>query len=133
MDDLERRYLNGVTVGDVNAVTEALKNGVNVNARNEENRTALMRASRRGRKMITQLLLDAGADINAVDDEQKTALMGAAKKGHAEVVDVLIENGADLRVVQEMLGHENITTTEIYTHIDTATWQGEVLKHHPRR
>ena len=45
----------------------------------------------------------------------------------------LIENGADLRVVQEMLGHENITTTEIYTHIDTATWQGEVLKHHPRR
>ena len=45
----------------------------------------------------------------------------------------LIENGADLRVVQEMLGHENITTTEIYTHIDTATWQSAVLKHHPRR
>ena len=45
----------------------------------------------------------------------------------------LIENGADLRVVQEMLGHESILTTEIYTHIDSATWQAEVLKHHPRK
>ena len=44
----------------------------------------------------------------------------------------LIENGADLRVVQEMLGNESILTTEIYTHIDTATWQKAVLEHHPR-
>ncbi len=43
----------------------------------------------------------------------------------------LIENGADLRVVQEMLGHESILTTEIYTHIDSATWQAAVLSHHP--
>ena len=45
----------------------------------------------------------------------------------------LIENGADLRIVQEMLGHESILTTEIYTHIDTRTWQSAVLEHHPRR
>ena len=44
----------------------------------------------------------------------------------------LIENGADLRVVQEMLGHESILTTEIYTHIDASTWQAAVLEHHPR-
>ena len=44
----------------------------------------------------------------------------------------LIENGADLRVVQEMLGHENILTTEIYTHIDSSTWQRAILEHHPR-
>ena len=44
----------------------------------------------------------------------------------------LIENGADLRVVQEMLGHESILTTEIYTHIDSSTWQAAVLEHHPR-
>ena len=45
----------------------------------------------------------------------------------------LIEHGADLRVVQEMLGHENIATTEIYTHVDSSTWQKEILTHHPRK
>ena len=45
----------------------------------------------------------------------------------------LIEGGADLRVVQEMLGHESILTTEIYTHIDSSTWQAAVLAHHPRK
>ena len=45
----------------------------------------------------------------------------------------LVENGADLRIVQEMLGHESILTTEIYTHIDTSTWHKDVLEHHPRK
>lgn len=43
----------------------------------------------------------------------------------------MVENGADLRVVQEMLGHESILTTEIYTHIDTRKWQETILKFHP--
>ena len=43
----------------------------------------------------------------------------------------LIEGGADLRVVQEMLGHESILTTEIYTHIDASTWQRSILDNHP--
>lgn len=45
----------------------------------------------------------------------------------------LVENGADLRVVQEMLGHESITTTEIYTHVDSKVWQKTVVDHHPRK
>ena len=45
----------------------------------------------------------------------------------------LIENGADLRGVQVMLGHESITTTEIYTHIESATWQKDILDHHPMK
>ena len=44
----------------------------------------------------------------------------------------LVENGADLRVVQEMLGHESILTTEIYTHIDTRKWQETILRYHPK-
>lgn len=45
----------------------------------------------------------------------------------------LVENGADLRLVQEMLGHESILTTEIYTHLDSSTWQRDILAHHPRK
>jgi len=44
----------------------------------------------------------------------------------------LVENGADLRAVQQMLGHESIITTEIYTHIDSRKWQESILTFHPR-
>ncbi len=44
----------------------------------------------------------------------------------------LIEGGANLRAVQAMLGHEHITTTEIYTHIDTNYLRDAILSHHPR-
>ena len=44
----------------------------------------------------------------------------------------LVEAGADLRAVQEMLGHESITTTEIYTHLDRNYLADTLLKYHPR-
>ncbi len=44
----------------------------------------------------------------------------------------LLEGGANLRAIQDMLGHEKITTTEIYTHIDRHFLRREILEHHPR-
>jgi integrase/recombinase XerD len=45
----------------------------------------------------------------------------------------LLENGADLRAIQMMLGHESITTTEIYTHIDKSHLNKIINTFHPRK
>lgn len=44
----------------------------------------------------------------------------------------LLEGGANLRVIQSMLGHESIATTEIYTHVDRERLRSEIIEHHPR-
>ena len=43
----------------------------------------------------------------------------------------LLQNGADLRIIQDLLGHEDITTTEIYTHIEIQDLREAILKYHP--
>ncbi len=45
----------------------------------------------------------------------------------------LLENGADLRAIQQMLGHESITTTEVYTHIDKSHLSKAINQFHPRK
>ena len=44
----------------------------------------------------------------------------------------LLENGANLRAIQQLLGHESIMTTEIYTHIDVKLLRQEIINKHPR-
>jgi integrase/recombinase XerD len=43
-----------------------------------------------------------------------------------------LEGGADLMVIKDLLGHESITTTELYTHLDTEYLRNAILKFHPR-
>ena len=45
----------------------------------------------------------------------------------------MLDNGADLRTVQELLGHENLDTTEIYTHVSNERLRSEYLKYHPNK
>lgn len=71
--------------------------------------------------MIKQTAKDAGID--------KTVSPHTLRHSFATA---LLQGGANLRAIQEMLGHENIKTTQIYTHIDITTLRDEILAHHPR-
>ncbi len=86
--------------------------------------------NRRGRPLTRQMV------FKIVTDHAAKAGIDKAISPHTfrhSFATHLVENGADLRVVQQMLGHESILTTEIYTHIDTAKWQESILKYHPVR
>ena len=56
---------------------------------------------------------------------------GIAAYKSPELVRRLLEGGADLRAVQEMLGHESITTTEIYTHLNRDYLRDTLMRFHP--
>ena len=86
--------------------------------------------NRRGNPLTRQMV------FKIVTDQAAAAGIGKTISPHTfrhSFATHLVENGADLRVVQQMLGHESILTTEIYTHIDTAKWQESILKYHPER
>lgn len=71
--------------------------------------------------MIKRTALDAGI--------QKTISPHTLRHSFATA---LLKGGADLRAIQAMLGHEDIGTTEIYTHIETSDLRDAILNHHPR-
>lgn len=78
-----------------------------------------------GRIMIFHLIKELAAQIGL----QKTISPHTFRHSFATH---LLEGGADLRAIQAMLGHERITTTEIYTHIDRNKLRAEIINHHPR-
>lgn len=84
--------------------------------------------NRRGRGLTREmifLIVRQSAEIAGIHKEVSPHTFRHSFATH------LIERGADLRAVQEMLGHESILTTEIYTHVSQDKWQREIVDHHP--
>lgn len=85
--------------------------------------------NRRGGKLSRVMVFLVVKELAKIADIEKTISPHTFRHSFATH---LIEGGADLKAVQDMLGHESITTTEIYTHLDTDYLKETVLNFHPR-
>jgi integrase/recombinase XerD len=85
--------------------------------------------NRRGRKLTRVMVFTILRDLAEAAGIRKKISPHTLRHSFATH---LVEGGADLRAVQEMLGHESITTTEIYTHIDRSYLRDTMLMYHPR-
>lgn len=96
LSDEDAKLIEAATEGDLGTVSAALAGGSDVNARNNQGLTALMKASARGYTDVVKLLLTNGADVNAKNSVGYTALMAASRPGHTDIVRLLLDNGADV-------------------------------------
>lgn len=85
--------------------------------------------NRRGRKLTRVMVFSIIKNLAQANGLKKTISPHTFRHSFATH---LIEGGADLRAVQEMLGHESITTTEIYTHLDRDYLKQVIKEFHPR-
>ncbi len=84
--------------------------------------------NRRGRKLTRVMIFTIIKQLTAAAGIRKTISPHTLRHSFATH---LLQNGADLRVIQQLLGHESITTTEIYTHIDIHDLRQAILQFHP--
>lgn len=85
--------------------------------------------NRRGKKLTRVMVFYIIKEAAAMAEIKKTISPHTFRHSFATH---LVEGGADLRAVQEMLGHESITTTEIYTHLDNQFLRDTIMNFHPR-
>ena len=91
---LEDKLINAVKNGHLKNVETFIAAGADLEARDNDNMTALMRAAEKGYSDIFRILIDAGADISAKDKFGCTAFFKAADKNHVDIVKMLIAKGA---------------------------------------
>lgn len=84
--------------------------------------------NRYGRQLTRAMIFTIIKSLTRAADIKKTISPHTLRHSFATH---LLQNGADLRIIQQLLGHESISTTEIYTHVDINDLREAVLKYHP--
>ena len=109
----------------INIYRENIRNHITIKKGNEDFMFLNRRGTKLSRVMVFMIIKDLALKIGL----SKTISPHTFRHSFATH---LIEGGADLRAVQEMLGHESITTTEIYTHLDRDFLKQTIQQFHPR-
>jgi integrase/recombinase XerD len=104
------------------------RNQVRVHANVKKGSEDILFLNRRGSRLTRQMIFILLKNLVKETGIKKTVSPHTFRHSFATH---LVEGGADLRAVQEMLGHESITTTEIYTHLDRAYLRETLQKFHP--
>jgi hypothetical protein len=93
----EPELFDTIKEGDADAVKAKIKEGANVNDKDEHGRTPLHKAAAKGDKEIVETLIEYGANVNAIDNQKETPLHEAAWSGNAIIVKTLVANKADVK------------------------------------
>lgn len=113
-------------LNDINFYIKGYRNHMDVIDKSAQDIVFL---NRRGKKLTRVMIFTIVKQLVQAADIQKNVSPHTFRHSFATH---LVEGGADLRVVQEMLGHESILTTEIYTHLDRTFLQETLMMYHPR-
>jgi integrase/recombinase XerD len=117
--------IGSIAEKNINIYISAIRNKLEIIKGNED----FVFLNRRGARLSRIMIFNIIKDYTQKAGIHKTISPHTFRHSFATH---LIERGADLRAVQEMLGHESITTTEIYTHLDRSFLKEAILHHHPR-
>ncbi len=85
-------FVKAAGMGGLEELSLFLEGGMDINARNEAGRTALMEACRQGRLEAVRILLSAGADVNLEDEAGSTALHMAVENGNTDIISLIVES-----------------------------------------
>jgi integrase/recombinase XerD len=125
--DKERLVPIGKTaIKHINIYRENLRSKVTINKANED----ILFLNKFGRKLSRIMVFNIIKSLAEKINLKKSISPHTFRHSFATH---LIDGGADLRAVQEMLGHESITTTEIYTHLDREYLRDAIIRFHPRK
>jgi integrase/recombinase XerD len=117
--------INSKAENEIKIYIHHYRNHLNIEKKSED----ILFLNRRGKK-LTRVMI-----FTIIKDLSKKAGIETKISPHTfrhSFATHLIERGADLRAVQEMLGHESILTTEIYTHLDRQFLKNTIIQYHPR-